>query len=164
MEMAMRSMETAETAETAREPMEMALGALPRPGRVPEQRLLSPEIRRWWRRSCETLLEISPIVLGFSVGRLFIGEGASSGVDQGGLTTRGRGQEGGTPPHGEAALWPPSDSRSVHVLRPGKIGVSVFGLSNSENIFCVAFLKHKTAKNRELALWHLVSRLVMEIA
>jgi hypothetical protein len=29
----------------------MALGALPRPGRVPEQRLLSPEIRR--RRAAE---------------------------------------------------------------------------------------------------------------
>jgi hypothetical protein len=38
--MAVRSMETAETA------MEMAPGALPRPGRVPEQRLLSPEIHR----------------------------------------------------------------------------------------------------------------------
>jgi hypothetical protein len=38
MEMAVKSM------ETAVEAMEMALGALPRPGRVPEQRLLSPEI------------------------------------------------------------------------------------------------------------------------
>jgi hypothetical protein len=125
---------------------------------VLERRLLSPEICRWRRRSCGTLLEISPIVLGFSIGRLFIGEGALLGVDQGGLTTRG------APPHGEAALWPPSDSLSVHVLYPGKIGVSVFGLSNSENISCVAFLKHKTAENRELALWHLVSRLVLEIA
>jgi hypothetical protein len=68
------------------------------------------------------------------------------------------------PPHGEATLWPPSGSLSVLVLRLGKIGVSVFGLSNSENIFCVAFLKHKTAENRELALWYLVSRLVPEIA
>jgi hypothetical protein len=41
-------------------------------------------------------------------------------VDQGGLTTRGRDQEGGTPPYGEPALWPPSDSLSVLVLRPGK--------------------------------------------
>ena len=33
------------------ESMEMAPGAIPRPGRVPEQRLLSPEIGlRWWRR------------------------------------------------------------------------------------------------------------------
>jgi hypothetical protein len=59
---------------------------------VPEQRLLSPKIRRRRRRSCKTLLEISPIDLRFSVERLFIGEGASSGGDQGGLTTGGRGQ------------------------------------------------------------------------
>jgi hypothetical protein len=30
--------------EMAVESMEMALGAIPHPGRVPEQRLLSPEI------------------------------------------------------------------------------------------------------------------------
>jgi hypothetical protein len=46
----------------------------------------------------------------------------------------------------------------------GKIGGSAFVLSNSENISCVAFLKHKTAENKELALWHLVSRLVPENA
>jgi hypothetical protein len=70
----------------------MALGAPPCPGRVPEQRLLSPEIRRRRRQSCETLSGNLPIVLGFFVGRLLIGEGASSGGDQGGLTTGGRGQ------------------------------------------------------------------------
>jgi hypothetical protein len=70
----------------------MAPGALPRPGRVPEQRLLSPKIcLRWWRR-CGTVLGKTPIPLGFSVRRLFIGEGASSGGDQGGLTTGGRSQ------------------------------------------------------------------------
>jgi hypothetical protein len=58
---------------------------------VPEQRLLSPKICRRRRRSCGTLLEISPIDLGFSVERLLIGEGASSEVDQGGLTMGGRG-------------------------------------------------------------------------
>jgi hypothetical protein len=45
-----------------------------------------------------------------------------------------------------------------------KIGTSAFVSSNSENISCVAFLKHKTAENKELALWHLVSRLVLENA
>jgi hypothetical protein len=68
------------------------------------------------------------------------------------------------PPGGEPALWPSSGSLSVLDLRPGKIGVLVFGLSNSENISYVAFLKCKTAENRELALWNLVSRLVPEIA
>jgi hypothetical protein len=52
MEMAVKSMETA---VEAKESMEMALGALPRPGRVPKQRLLSPETRRWRQRSYETL-------------------------------------------------------------------------------------------------------------
>jgi hypothetical protein len=41
MEMAVKSMETA---VDAMESMEMAPGALPHPGNVPEQRLLSPEI------------------------------------------------------------------------------------------------------------------------
>jgi hypothetical protein len=45
-----------------------------------------------------------------------------------------------------------------------KIGGSTFVLSNSENISCVTFLKHKIAENRELALWHLVNRLVPENA
>jgi hypothetical protein len=94
-EMAVRSMETAVEATAS---MEMAPGALPRPGRVPEQRLLSPEIclRRW--RSCGTILGKTPIVFGFSVGRLLIGEGASSEVDQGGLTMGGRGQGLGRAP------------------------------------------------------------------
>jgi hypothetical protein len=63
-----------------------------------------------------------------------------------------------------AILWPLSGSRSILILCPGKIGLSELVLSNSENISCVAFLNTKTAENRELALWHLVSRLVPEIA
>jgi hypothetical protein len=70
----------------------MAPGALSRPGRVPEQRLLSPKIRRQRRWSYGTILEISPILLGFSVPRLYIGEGALSGVVPGFLTPRRRGQ------------------------------------------------------------------------
>jgi hypothetical protein len=66
----------------------MALGALPRPGRVLEQRLLSPEIRRQRRRSYGTVLEILSTLLGFSVLRLLIGEGASSRVALGLLTPR----------------------------------------------------------------------------
>jgi hypothetical protein len=89
-----------------------------------------------------------PIVLGSSVPKLFIGERASSEVDQGGLTTRGRVQEGGAPPYGVPALWPPSDSLSILVLRPGKLGVSVVVLSNSENISYVDFLKHKNSRKQ----------------
>jgi hypothetical protein len=46
----------------------------------------------------------------------------------------------------------------------GKIGTLAFVSSNSENISYVAFLKHKNNRNRELALWYLVSRLVLENA
>jgi hypothetical protein len=89
MEMAVRSMETAETTmETDGD----ALGALPRPGRVPEQRLLSPKIRQRQRRSYGTVPGKLPTPLGFSVPRLYIGEGASSEGIQGLLTPGWRGQ------------------------------------------------------------------------
>jgi hypothetical protein len=59
---------------------------------------LSPEICRWQQRSCGTVLGKMPIPLGFFIGRLLIGEGASSGGDQGGLTIGGRGQGLGCAP------------------------------------------------------------------
>jgi hypothetical protein len=123
----------------------MAPGALPCPGRVPEQRLLSLEICLR-RRRCGTVLGKTPIVLGFSIGRLLIGEGASSEVDQGGLTMGGRGWA--APPCGVGSLWPLSGSRLVLVLYPGKIGVSELVSSNSENISGVAFLKHKNSRKQ----------------
>jgi hypothetical protein len=45
-----------------------------------------------------------------------------------------------------------------------KIGTSGFVSSNSENIFCTTFLKYKNNIKQELALWHLVNRLVPENA
>jgi hypothetical protein len=65
-----------------------------------------------------------------------------------GLTTPRHGQEGGAPPHGVPALWPSSDSCSVFGPLPGKIGVLELVLSNSENISCVAFLKHKNSRKQ----------------
>jgi hypothetical protein len=67
-----------ETVVEAMDSMEMALGALPHPSKVPEQRLLSPEIGLRWRRRCKTLLGETPIDLGFSRRTLLIGEGAMS--------------------------------------------------------------------------------------
>jgi hypothetical protein len=128
--------------------MEIAPGALPCLGRVPEQRLLSLKICLRRRRRCGTVLEKTLIVLGFSVGRLLIGEGASSGVDQGGLTMGGRGQVLGRPPCCMTSLWPLFGSRLVLVLRPGKIGVSKLVSSISENISYVAFLKHKNSRKQ----------------
>src|SRR4051812_36882994 len=49
-------------------------------------------------------------------------------------------------------------------LRDGIIRHWVFVPCNSENISCRTFLKHKNSKKHELALWHLVNRLVPENA
>jgi hypothetical protein len=54
-----------------------------------------------------------------------------------------------TPPVVWAASGPPSGSRLILVLHPGKIGVSELVSSNFENISCVAFLKHKNNRKRE---------------
>jgi hypothetical protein len=115
---------------------------------VPEQRLLSPKIRRRRRWSCGTVLGKTPIDLGFSIGRLLIGEGASSGGDYGGLTIGGRGQG-----LGRAPSWcgqPLAPLRLSFGLRSSsrKIGVLELVSSNSENISCVAFLKHKNSRKQ----------------
>jgi hypothetical protein len=55
--------------------------------------------------------------------------------------------------------WPLSNSSSDLWKLPGKIRLQELVSSDSENISCVALLKHK---NRELALWRLVNRLVPE--
>ena len=56
------------------------------------------------------------------------------------------------------------DSSSVLWNVPTKIGTVEKKSSDSENISLSTFLKPKTAENRELALWHLVNRLVPENA
>jgi hypothetical protein len=65
------------------ESMEMAPGAIPRPDRVPEQRLLSPEISLRRRRRYGTFLGKTLIDLGFSRRRLFIGGAVMSECGQG---------------------------------------------------------------------------------
>jgi hypothetical protein len=108
-----------ETAVAAMESMEMAMGALPRPDKVPEQRLLSPKIGlRWWR-CYGTLSGKTPTDLGFSHRRLLIGGGAMSEVDQGPHTIWWR-APGGAPPYGVAGPWPPSGSPSDFVSRREK--------------------------------------------
>jgi hypothetical protein len=60
----------------------------------------------------------------------------------------GRGQGLGRAPLLCGQPWPLSGSRLVLVLRPGEIGVSELVSSNSENISCVAFLKHKNSRKQ----------------
>jgi hypothetical protein len=75
--------------------------------------------------------------LGFSRRGVFIGEGASSGGGPSGLTMGGRGQGLGCAP-----------LRLIFGLLEAsvKIGGSAFVSSNSENISCVTFLKHKNSR------------------
>jgi hypothetical protein len=132
--------------------MEMAPRALPRPGRVPEQRLLSPKICLQWRRCCETVLGKMPIVLGFSVGRLFIGEGASSGVDQGVLTKGGHGQG-----LGRAPWWggcPLAPFRLPFGPRPSSGQNRSFALCfvQFQEYFLCSF--SKTQKQQKTGNWH----------
>jgi hypothetical protein len=94
--------------EMAVESMEMAPGATPRPERVPEQRLLSPELRLRWRWRCGTFLGETPIDLGFSCRKDYIGGRAMSGVDQG-ATPPGGAARGGRHP---MVCLPPGPSPS----------------------------------------------------
>jgi hypothetical protein len=132
----------------AMESMEMAPGAIPRPGRVPEQRLLSPKIGLRRRLRCGTLSGKTPIHLGFSRRRLYKGEGAMSEGTRGSHTIGWRGQ-GCT----RATRW---CAHLLALLRlcfglrlvSGKIGTAGFVSSNSENTSCVTFLKHKNSRKQ----------------
>jgi hypothetical protein len=75
----------------AMESVEMAPGAIPFPGRVPEQRLLSPEIGLRWRRRCGTFRGSMVDDLGFLRRRHFIGERAMSEDTRGSHTMAWRG-------------------------------------------------------------------------
>jgi hypothetical protein len=87
--------------------------------------------------------------LGFSHRGVFIGEGAASEVDQWGLTHRGCGQGLGRAPHGEAGPWLGSVSSLMFWKLRLISGRSAFVSSNSENISCVTFLKHKNSRKQE---------------
>jgi hypothetical protein len=86
--------------------------------------------------------------LGFSRRGVFIGEGAVSEVDQGGLTHRGRGQG-----LGRTALLcgqPMARVRLLFGLLEASLNNRRFGFvsSNSLNISCVTFPKHKNSRKQ----------------
>jgi hypothetical protein len=60
----------------------------------------------------------------------------------------------------------PGPLRLIFGLREASVKIEglAFVSSYSKNISRVTFLKHKNNKNMELALWHLVNRLVPENA
>jgi hypothetical protein len=86
--------------------------------------------------------------LGFSCRGEFLGERATSGGGPGGLTTwwHGQGLGHATP----WCVWPLAPLHIIFGLCEAslKIGGLAFILSNSENISCVAFLKHKNSRKQ----------------
>jgi hypothetical protein len=86
--------------------------------------------------------------LGFSRRGVFIGEGASSGGGSGGLTMGGRSQGLGRAPL--LCGQPLAPLRVIFGLHEAlvKIASSAFVLSNSKNISCVTFLKHKNSRKQ----------------
>jgi hypothetical protein len=72
--------------------MEMTLGAITRLGRVPEQRLLSPETCLRWRRRCRTFRGWRLDYLGFPRRGQYIGGRARSVDAKGAHTIARRGQ------------------------------------------------------------------------
>jgi hypothetical protein len=133
------------------ESMEMAPGVIPHPDRVPEQRLLSPELRLRWRRRCGTLSGKKLIDLGFSCRRDYIGGGAISegtrGPTPGGGTTRG----GPTPPGGVATSWPPSVSALDSVSCRGNRNFGLCFVQFQEYFLCNFSKTQKIVENRN---WH----------
>ena len=102
--------------------------------------------------------------LGFSDEGVYMGEGLTPGEPCG--------PHSASPRAGKStrdARWCGGSTAPLRLsfgvrVRDGKIVTGVFVPCNSENISCVGFLKRKTAENRQLALWHLVNRLVLENA
>ena len=142
--------------------MEIPPGALPRPGRVPEQRLLFPET---WLR-CDggdgTFLEDSGLFLGFSPWVEYLGERAESEAVQGGHTLARRGQGLARTEEGCGHPVAPLQLPFGLLESSGEKTLSIASFSNSENIYFLALVEPKIAENRELALWHVVNMLVTE--
>ena len=62
-----------------------------------------------------------------------------------------------------AMWWGPCGPPPSLLWSPCRVGENrdlTFRFVNSENVSCVTFLKAKKAENRQMALWHLVNRLV----
>ena len=124
----------------------MAPGALPRPGRVPEQRLSVPRISLSVAAALQRFSWISS-----GSPRVFGLEASYRRRNQGRWGSRGP-----TPPPGAsrscprlggaATLWPPSSSASWFHVAPGKLITLAFVPSNSENVDFLPFWNQKQKK------------------
>ena len=99
-------------------------------------------------------------VLGFLRRVGYIGEGWASGASQGHHTLAGRGPTPGRAPMACGPLGAPPRWSSDFRKLPNVLFTEEKISPDFDDIFRVGFLKPKTAGNTELALWHLVNRLV----
>jgi hypothetical protein len=133
-------------------------------GRVREELLNPPNLASMTTAACSMFRGKLIGLFRFSHRGEYIGGRAASGSGPGAHTCPWRGLGVARTMGWRGRLLAPL--RLIFGLRhaSGKIGTLAFFSSNSENISYVAFLKHKNSRNRELALCHLVSRLVLENA
>ena len=94
----------------------------------------------------------------------YIGEGWEPGVSQGHHTLAGRGPTPGRTPMGCGPLGPPPRWSSVFWKLPDVIFTEEKISPDFDDIFRAGFSKTKNSRNTELALGHLVNRLVPENA
>ena len=142
--------------EMAVELMEMAPGATPRPGGVPEQRLLFPETFLRWRRRSRTLLG-----KGFGV-RSYLSRGICRRKGEGGGTPRGPHPLPARPPllPREEMVWGPRAS-TAFALSPTY--TPRFLRPNTESFFreefrCAAATKNPNSRDRSLCFGTLPGR------
>ena len=112
----------------------------------------------------ELSVEYYLFLLGFTRRGVLIGEGWAPGARWGPHTLARRGPTLGRALLGCGALGAPPQVPSGLQKLPELLFMGEKISSDSEDIFRVGFLKPKTAGNTELALWHLVNRLVPENA
>ena len=129
-----------------------------------EERQNSPDLRLTMTATTELFVGYFLFFLGFLRRVVLIGEGWAPGAWWGPHTIARRGPTLGRADLGCGALGAPPQVPSGLRKLPELLFMAEKISSDSEDIFRVGFLKPKTAENRELALWHLVNRLVPENA
>jgi hypothetical protein len=123
--------------------------------------LLSPESHLWRWRCCRTLSRKMSIDLGFSHLREYRRKGGVRRWTKRShhLVVRSRGRH--------PMVWPAPGSPLALLRTSSRVGKNRrFGLCFVQfwEYFLCNFLKHKNNRKQELALWHLVNRLVLENA
>ena len=138
----------------------MAPGAIPRPGRVRNRDFCPPKLVCDGGGAAELFWKNS-IPLGFSRRRQYIGGRASRRWPRGPHPSQARPR--GPRLGGVASPWPSSVSGldSVFVRENRDFG---FCFVQFREYFLCSFSETKNSRKQELALWHLVNRLVPENA